>query len=195
MPGLIGKKVGMTRVIQEDGAVVPVTVISVPDAIVVQVKTVDKDGYEAVVLGIEPLKKPTKTKKFRILKEFRVNEMPEKGATINLNLLGEAGTVSISSVSKGHGFTGVIKRHNFSGFPGGHGHSSKNNGGTRKGGSMGCRSKPGKIKKGKKQAGRHGFDLQTRHKVPVVRLDLENKLLAVKGPVPGAPNTTVYIRF
>jgi len=200
MPGLIGKKIGMTRVIQDDGTMVPVTVISVPDATVTQVKTVDKDGYDAVVLGIEPLKKPTKTKKYRELKEFRFEECPEQGATIGLALLSSEDeeavmTISISAHTKGRGFQGGIKRHNFQRQPASHGHVGKAKKGGRRTGSVGACAKPGRIKKGKKMPGRYGNDLQTRHKVPVIKIDQENNLLAVKGAVPGPNGNTVIIRF
>lgn len=195
MPGLIGKKVGMTRVIQEDGAIIPVTVISVPDATVTQVKTVDKDGYDAVVLGIDPLKKPTKTKKFRTCKEFRFEELPEKDSTIGIDILTEIETITLSSTTKGRGFTGVVKRHNFKGGPAGHGHASKASHGGRKTGSIGACAKPGRVDKGKKMPGRYGNDVQTRHKVPVIKVDVANKLLAIKGACPGPKTNTVYIKF
>ncbi|MDZ4217068.1 MAG: 50S ribosomal protein L3 [Candidatus Gracilibacteria bacterium] len=195
MPGLIGKKVGMTRVIQDDGQVVPVTVISVPDATVTHVKTVDKDGYNAVILGIDPLKKPTKTKKFRTLKEFRFDECPEKASSVMIDILSEIQEISVSAATKGRGFTGVVKGHNFRGQPGSHGHASKNSGGGRIPGSVGACAKPGRIRKGKKLPGQYGNDMQTRHQVPVVKLDIENKLLAIKGAIPGPKGNTVYIKF
>lgn len=196
MPGLIGKKIGMTRVIQEDGEVIPVTVISVPDATVDQVKTVEKDGYNAVVLGIDPLKTPTKTKRYASLKEFRVDAPLEKGATVSVDLLTEVKEVTITATTKGRGFTGVVKRYNFRGQPGSHGHASKHkHGGGRLPGSVGARAKPGKIKPGKKLPGQMGNVIQTRHKVAVVRVDAQNKLIALKAPVPGPYGNTVYIKF
>jgi large subunit ribosomal protein L3 len=196
MPGLIGKKIGMTRVIQEDGQVIPVTVISVPDAVVTHVKTTDKDGYNSVVLGVGALSKPTKTKKFRTLKEFSFENAPSKDSTVTLDILQDVATVSITARSKGHGFTGVVKRYNFRGQPGSHGHSSKHkHGGGRLPGSVGARSKPGKIKPGKKLPGRMGNDMQTRHNVQVVKVDVVNKLLAIKSSVPGPVGNTVYIKF
>ncbi|MGE3278691.1 MAG: 50S ribosomal protein L3 [Candidatus Altimarinota bacterium] len=196
MPGLIGKKIGMTRVIQEDGLVIPVTVISVPDAVVTQVKTADKDGYNAVVLGVEPLAKPTKTKKFRTLKEFAFENTLEKDATVTLDILQDVEKVSITATTKGKGFAGVVKRYNFRGQPGSHGHSSKHkHGGGRIPGSVGARAKPGRIKPGKKLPGHMGTDTQTRHNVPVVKVDVVNKLLAIKAPVPGPIGNTVYIKF
>ena len=196
MPGLIGKKIGMTRVIQEDGQVVPVTVISVPDATVAQVKTVDKDGYEAVVLGIDPLKKPTKTKKFHTLKEFRFGSPLEKGAVVSIDLLQEGAMVSIIANTKGRGFAGVVKRYNFRGQPGAHGHAGKaKQGGRRLPGSVGARAKPGRIKRGKRLPGRMGNVVQTLHNIPVIKVDKEKKLLALKCPVPGAFGNTVTIKF
>jgi len=195
MPGLIGKKIGMTRVIQEDGQVIPVTVISVPDATVTQVKTADKDGYNAVVLGIEPLKKPSKTKKFRTIKEFNFDETPAKDSTLDIGLLQEIEIVSISALTKGRGFSGTIKRHNFARQPASHGHAGKAKKGKRRTGSVGACAKPGRIKKGKKMPGRYGNDLQTRHLVPVVKVDAVNKLLAIKGATPGPKGNTIYIKF
>jgi len=195
MPGLIGRKVGMTRVILDDGTVVPVTVISVPDATVVQVKTVGKDGYDAVVLGVEPLKKPSKTKKFRTLKEFQFEEAPEKNATVGIDILQEVEKITISAISKGFGFAGSIKRHNFSSQPASHGHAGKSSKGRRGTGSVGACAKPARIKKGKKMPGRYGNELQTRHRVTVMKVDGPNKLLAVKGQVPGPKGNTVYIKF
>lgn len=195
MPGIVGKKIGMTRVIQEDGAVVPVTVISVPDATVTSVKTVDKDGYDAVVLGCEALKKPTKTKKFRILKEFSFDESPEQDSTVDISILSEVAEVSVTAKTKGRGFSGAIKRHNFRRQPASHGHAGKAKKGKRRTGSVGACAKPGRIKKGKKMPGHYGFETQTRHKVPVVKVDTANKLLAIKGAIPGPKGNTVIIKF
>lgn len=186
----------MTRVIQDNGEIIPVTVISVPDATVTQVKTVEKDGYLAAVLGIDPLKKPTKTKKFRTLKEFRFEPLPEKGSILGIDLLKEGSLVSISAVSKGRGFTGVVKRYHFRGGGGSHGHAGRaKNSGSRLTGSVGARAKPGRIKKGKRLPGRSGNDLTTRHHVPLVKIDQQNKLIALKCAVPGAPGNTVFISF
>lgn len=196
MPGLIGKKIGMTRVIQEDGTIISVTVISVPDAVVTQVKTTDKDGYNAVVLGVDPLKRPTKTKKFQTVKEFPFENPPAKDSTVTLEILKDVPLVSILAKTKGHGFTGVVKRYHFAGGPGSHGHAGKaKHGGIRKTGSVGARAKPGRIKPGKRFPGRMGGGFQTRHNVKVVKVDTLNKLLAINAPVPGANGNTVFIRF
>jgi large subunit ribosomal protein L3 len=195
MPGIVGTKIGMTRVIQDDGAVIPVTVISVPDAVVTHVKTTEKDGYDAVVLGFEALKKPTKTKKFRILKEFGFEEAPEKDSTVDISILSEIEEVSITAKTKGHGFSGAIVRHNFRSQPGSHGHAGKSKQGKRRTGSVGACAKPGRIKKGKKMPGQYGDSFQTRHRIPVIKVDTANKLLAIKGAVPGKKGNTVIIKF
>jgi large subunit ribosomal protein L3 len=192
MPKLLGRKVGMTRVIQDDGAMVPVTVISVPNSIITQIKTEEKDGYAAVVLGFDALKKPTKTKKFRVMKEFRSEEGGgyEVGKELGLDLLEEVKKVSLVSTSKGKGFAGVIKRWNFSRGPETHG--SRHH---REPGSVGACAAPGKIAKGKKLPGRMGNKTVTRHKVDVVRVDKEKHLLAIKGAVAGANGGVVYIHW
>jgi large subunit ribosomal protein L3 len=196
MPGIVGKKIGMTRVIQDDGAVIPVTVISVPDAVVTHIKTADKDGYDAVVLGVEPLKKPTKTKKYRILKEFAFTEdAPEKDSIVDINILTDIASVSITAKNKGKGFSGAIKRHNFRSQPGSHGHAGKSKQGKRKTGSVGACAKPGRIKKGKKMPGQYGNTQETRHNIPVIKIDSDNKLLALKGAIPGAKGNTIIINF
>lgn len=197
MAGLIGRKIGMTRVIPDDGKLIPITVISVPDATVTQVKTVDNDGYNAVVLGIEPLLKPTKTKKYRLLKEFLfADPIPAKGSSVGLDLLKDVKEVIITAKSKGRGFTGPVKRHHFKGFPGGHAHSGKaKQGGQRATGSVGARAKPGRIKPGKRMAGQLGNATTTRHHVQIVSMDPAKKVLALKGPIPGGMHTPVYIKF
>jgi large subunit ribosomal protein L3 len=192
MPKLIGRKVGMTRVIQDDGQMVPVTVISVPNSIITQVKTEEKDGYNAVVLGFEALKKPTKAKKFRLMREFKTESGGEYevGKELGLDLLDEVERVSLTGVSKGKGFAGVIKRWNFSRGPETHG--SRHH---REPGSVGACAAPGKIAKGKKLPGRHGNKTVTLHKVAVVTLDKEKRLLAIKGAVAGANGGVVYIHW
>ena len=192
MPKLLGRKIGMTRVIQDDGEVSPVTVISVPASIITQVKTEEKDGYQAVVLGFEALARPSKNRKYRVMKEFKLKgaESFEVGATLGVGLLGEVKQVSVCSVSKGHGFTGVIKRWNFSRGPESHGSHHH-----REPGSSGCRTKPGRIAMGKKFPGRHGNRSVTMHRVPVVKVDSDNSLVAVKGAVAGANGGLVTISW
>lgn len=191
MSGIIGKKVGMTRLIQDDGRVIPVTVVECPPNTVTQVKTVEKDGYPAIVLGFSELKKPTKTRKFRHLKEFKSEEESEikKGDKVTLENFQEIETVKVTAVSKGKGFQGVIKRHNFARGPESHGSHHH-----REPGSIGACAKPGRVAKGKKMPGRMGHDQVTVRKVKVALLDPSKNLIALKGAVPGPNGGLVIIR-
>ena len=188
MIGIIGKKVGMTRVIADDGRVIPVTVIQCKPNKVTQVKTADKDGYPAVVLGFDALKKPTKNRQFRIKKEFRTDEGFAKDAEINVEIFAEGDRVRICGISKGKGFQGVIKRHKFSRGPESHGSHHH-----REPGSIGCRAKPGRVHKGKKLPGRMGGEKTTIRDIEIIHVDKEDHLLAIKGPVPGAMNAVLTI--
>jgi len=190
MKGILGKKLGMTRVIRDDGIVVPITIIQCEPNTITQIKTADKDGYEAVVLGFDPIHKPTKTRKFHMVREFRFENPAEleKGKTIDISFFAEGDKISITGTTKGKGFQGVMKRHNFAGGPGGHGSHFK-----REPGSVGARAKPGKIHPGKKLAGRMGNETQTR-KSEVAYLDLEKHLVGIKGAVPGSINSYVSIK-
>ena len=191
MSGILGKKVGMTRIIQDDGRVIPVTVIECEPNEVTQVKTVEKDGYPAIVLGFSALKKPTKTKKFRHVKEFRIAEDAEfkKGDKMTLEKLQEAEveTVKVTAVSKGKGFQGVIRRHNFARGPETHGSHHH-----REPGSIGACAKPGRVAKGKKLPGRMGGAQVSLKKVKIAHMDPAKNLLALKGAVPG-PNGGLVI--
>lgn len=189
MIGIIGKKIGMTRVIHDDGRVIPITVVKCTPNKVVQVKTSEKDGYPAVVLGFDELSRPTKNKSFRVKKEFRVNEGElEMGAQIDVAMF-EAGTkVQISGISKGKGFQGVIKRYNFSRGPETHGSHHH-----REPGSIGCRAKPGRVAKGKKLPGHMGVERITLKDCEVVLIDVAENLIAIKGAVPGSKNSIITI--
>ncbi|MFA6549761.1 MAG: 50S ribosomal protein L3 [Candidatus Gracilibacteria bacterium] len=193
MVGILGKKLGMTRIIQDDGRVIPVTVIFCTPNTIEQVKTVEKDGYPAIVLGFNALKKPTKTSKFEHLREFKIAatdvEKFKKGDLINLDSLKEVKEVTITGVSKGKGFQGVIKRHNFSRGPMSHGSHHH-----REPGSIGTRAKPGRVNKGKKMPGHMGLDTVTIKGVKIMHIDNEKHLLAIKGAVPGAKNNLVIIK-
>lgn len=192
MAGILGTKLGMTRIFQDDGRVIPVTVIKCEPNEITQVKTVDKDGYPAIVLGFSKLKKPTKTKKFRHVKEFRIEgaetESYNKGDQVTLESFLETENVRVCAVSKGKGFQGVIKRHNFSRGPESHG-----SGHHREPGSIGACTKPGRVAKGKKLPGRMGGDRVTLSRVKVVRLDSGNNIICLKGAVPGPNGTLVTI--
>ncbi len=192
MPGIIGKKLGMSQILQDDGRVIPVTFVKCDPNEIVQVKTEDKDGYPAIVLGFDAYKNPSKNIKFKAMKEFRVDKADsyKKGDKITLESLKEVKTVTVTSVSKGKGFQGVIKRHGFSGGPESHGSHFH-----REPGSIGMRAKPGRVNKGKRMAGHMGVDIVTIKNRPVITLAPEQNVMAIKGPIPGSNNGYVYIKF
>jgi len=191
MPGILGTKIGMTRIIQDDGRVIPLTVVKCEPNEVVQVKTAGKDGYPAVVLGFNQYKNPTKNKKFHNLREFRweEDEAPKKGEQIKVDIFEEEEVVKVTGVSKGKGTQGTIKRHNFSCGPMSHGSHHK-----REPGSIGACAKPGRVHKGKKMAGRMGNDTVTIKRAIIAYLNQEENLIGIKGPIPGAKNSLVIIR-
>ncbi len=192
MPGIIGKKLGMSQVIQDDGRVIPVTYVTCAPNEVVQVKTQETDGYPAIVLGFDAYKNPSKNKKYKTTKEFRVetSEPYKKGQIISVDILKEIPEVTITSVSKGKGFQGVMKRHNFAGGPGSHGSTFH-----REPGSSGMCAKPGRVIKGKKFPGQMGVDQVTLKNRPVVLVSEGENVVAIKGPLPGAVNSYIYIKF
>ncbi len=203
--GLIGRKIGMTQVYTPDGVLVPVTVIEAGPCTVVATRRADRDGYAAAQLGFGP-KKPQRLPKavqgqfkkagagpFAVLREFALagDETPAVGSEITVGQLFAPGEiVQVTGVTKGRGTTGVIKRHRFSGFPASHGTHEY----FRHGGSIGCRSYPGRVFKGKRMAGRYGADWATIRNLTVVAVRAEEHLLLVKGAVPGARNGTVIVR-
>jgi large subunit ribosomal protein L3 len=191
MPGILGRKIGMTRIFDEEGKVIVLTLVACEPNQITQVKTDKKDGYSAVVLGFEPLKKPKKTRKFRISREFPLEADTEAaiGDTITVEQFKEIEDVVVTSTSKGKGFQGVIKRHNFRRGPESHGSHHH-----REPGSIGACQLPGRVFKGKKMAGRMGGARVTLRKVPVVKIDAERNLIAIKGPVPGPNGGLVMIR-
>jgi len=190
MTGIIGKKLGMTRVIQDDGRVIPITVLHCEPNEITQVKTVEKDGYPAIVLGLSVLKKPKKTKKFHYLKEFRVDETSEvkMGDKISIEMFSEGDTVRISGKSKGKGFQGVIKRHKMGRGPMSHGSHHK-----RQPGSVGACASPGRIHRGKKLPGRMGGETTTLNNARVIYIDVKNNLLGIKGAIPGGNKSVITI--
>ncbi|PIQ77406.1 50S ribosomal protein L3 [Candidatus Peregrinibacteria bacterium CG11_big_fil_rev_8_21_14_0_20_46_8] len=191
MPGIVGRKAGMTRMYLEDGQAVPVTLISCPPSKITQVKTAEKDGYQAVVLGFEPLKKPKKTKKFRVLREFPLDDGQEYKVDdeVTVETFKEMAKVKITGISKGKGFAGTIKRHNFRSGRASHGSHFH-----REPGSIGACAKPGRVHKGKKMAGHMGHDQVTRRDIPLMHIDAEKHIIAVKGPVPGPNGALVIIK-
>ncbi|MFA5854817.1 MAG: 50S ribosomal protein L3 [Candidatus Gracilibacteria bacterium] len=192
MPGILGKKIGMTRLLQDDGRVIPLTVVECTPSTVVQVKTTEKDGYPALVLGFDALKKPTKNRKFRSLREFALSEgdtIPAVGDQISVDSLAVGDRTKITSISKGKGFQGVMKRHHFAGGPRTHGSHMK-----REPGSIGQRARPGKVFKNMKMAGHMGCGTITRSDVELVYMDREKNLIGLKGAVAGSKGSLVIIR-
>jgi len=189
---ILGRKLDMTQVYNEDGAVIPVTVVEILPNIVTQVKTKEKDGYEAVQVGTGVKKKLNKAQRghykdlgsFKFVKEFRTLTMNDQelkvGDTLDLASFAPGDKVKVTGFSKGKGFAGGMKRHGFHGMPMGHGHKHV----TRHIGSIGQRF-PQHTLKGKKMAGRMGSDQVTVRGVKIVHVDLENGLLALSGSVPG----------
>ena len=198
--GYLGKKVGMSRIFREDGRVVPVTMIKAGPCAVTQVKTNDTDGYEAVQLGFDPVKKLNKPKlghlkgssPVRHLREVKADDVSEfeLGQQITVDIFEPGELVDVIGKSKGRGFAGVMKRHGFGGGPRTHGQSDR----ARAPGSIGGGTTPGKVFKGLKMAGHMGNARITVKNLEVVKVDPERSLLFLKGGVPGAPNGLLMIR-
>ncbi|MDQ7026321.1 MAG: 50S ribosomal protein L3 [Anaerolineae bacterium] len=206
MKGMIGKKVGMTQIFDEQGNVVPVTVIEAGPCYVTQVLSDDRDGYKAVQLGFGETKPARLTKgqlghlqrnnlpALKYLREFRVKGDDavdvEEGAEIKVDVFAAGELVDVIGTSKGRGFAGTIKRHNFSRGPKTHGQSDRE----RSPGSIGMCASPGRTYKGKRMGGRMGNDRVTIQNLEVAVIDVEKNLLAVKGSIPGANGGIVIIR-
>ncbi len=192
MPGILGKKLGMTRLLKDDGRVIPITVVQCDPNEIAQVKTVDKDGYPALVLGFSKLKHPSKTRKFRFVKEFRVAEDQvanfKKGDMVTLESFKDAEVVKVAGTSIGKGFQGVMKLFHFRGGPRSHGSHFM-----REPGSVGCRAKPGRIHKGKRMARRMGNEQITLSKVKVVQIDTTKNIICLKGALPGPTGAILTI--
>src|SRR5215470_2324470 len=205
--GLIGRKLGMTQVYDAEGVLVPVTVIQAGPCTVVGMRRPERDGYAAAQIGFGALKAERLPKArrgqfakagtgaFRVLREVELAEgddaAPAVGAEINISDVFAPGQlVHVSGVSKGRGTAGVIKRHRFSGFPASHGTHEY----FRHGGSIGNRSFPGRVFKGKRMAGRYGAERVTTTNIEVVAVRADENLLLVRGAVPGSRNGTVIVR-
>ena len=196
--GILGKKLGMTQIYNENGQAVPVTIIQAGPCPVVDIKTPDRDGYSALVLGFgdqnprrlnrskSGLFEKAGIEPKRTLREFRVDSLDEYsiGQEINVTLFEEGEIVDVSGISKGKGFAGVMKRHGYGGSRASHGASLVH----RHAGSIGASAYPGKVCKGKKMAGRMGNEKVTVKNLLVVAVDSDNNLILVKGAVPGARN-------
>ena len=202
--GLIGTKIGMTREFMETGQSVPVTVIKVEKGRVLDVISKDKRGYNAVKVGFFMIKNSKLTKQMKgyftkkntepkkILKEFRIERIDEykEGNELGLEILKDKKFIDVRSKTIGKGFAGVMKRWNFGGLRASHGVSVSH----RSHGSTGQRQDPGKVFKGKKMAGHMGDKLRTILNLEIIKSDLENNLLYIKGSIPGSKNTTVFLR-
>jgi large subunit ribosomal protein L3 len=193
--GLIGKKVGMSQIIQEDGTVVPVTVVQAGPCVVVQKKTVDRDGYEAVQLGFVEFIKPKRVTKgmtghfkkagtapVRVLREMRLEgeDSPKVGDKVLCDIFAAEERVHVIGTSKGRGFAGLIKRHHFRGGRASHGSMFH-----RAPGSIGASAFPSRVIKGMRMAGHLGNSRVTVRNMRVERVDQENNLLYLRGAVPG----------
>ena len=203
IPFLIGRKVGMTRIFDENGTDFPATVVSAGPCIVTQIKTLENDGYCAYQLGlisgkskmVKPIsghvKKASDSLSISHFQEIRVESLNETqlGSEVNAKIFELGDLVTVKGVSKGRGFAGHMKRHNFSGGRKSHGKNSV----MRKAGSVGAGTDPGKVWKGTRMAGQMGNDSVTVKNLEVIRLDVDKNLVFIKGAIPGANNGLVYL--
>ena len=202
--GLIGKKVGMTQLFTADGTVQPATVLKAGPCVVVQAKTLETDGYEAVQLGLVEAK-PTKENKpsqghftkagvpaTRVRREVKLvagGDPLKAGDQVNVSMFADGDRVDVIGTSRGKGFQGVVKRHHFSGGRASHGSMHH-----RAPGSIGQSSYPSRVLKGMRMGGHMGDARVTVRNLKVIRVDMENNLLLVEGAVPGGPNGVLMIR-
>ena len=201
--GIIGKKIGMTQIFDETGRVIPVTIVAAGPCVVAQKKTAEKDGYDAVQLGFADVKEKHLTKPEKghfdkagvapkkYLKEFRLDDCSalNVGDIVSVDTFAAGDTVDVTGTSKGHGYTGAIKRWNLHMLGATHGIGPIH----RQSGSMGVID-PARIFKNKKMAGQYGNEQVTVLNLKVVKIDSEKNILAIKGAIPGAKNGIVFIR-
>ena len=202
--GIIGRKIGMTQIFLEDGSAVPATVIEAGPCKVVQKKTKEKDGYDAIQLGFLPknekrVNKPLSghfkkagTGSFTLLREFRMEDVGgvELGQEVTLNLFKPGDVVDVTGLSKGRGFAGVIKRHGFHGFPASRGTHEY----FRHGGAVGMHSYPARVFKGMKMPGHYGNERVTVQNIRVIDIKEDQNLILLQGGIPGARHGFVFIR-
>jgi large subunit ribosomal protein L3 len=201
--GILGTKLGMTQVFDDENRVVPVTVVQAEPNTVAQVKTTEIDGYAAVQLAYGAKKHVNKPQaghlgkagidSAKVLAELRLSEaddLPELGSTVTVETFAKGDVIDVTGTSKGKGYAGVMKRHNFHGMGDGHGVKKKN----RHPGSVGNASTPGRTFKGMKMAGRMGGARVTVQNLEVVDIDTEHQLILVKGALPGSDGQVVFIR-
>ena len=202
--GLLGKKIGMTREFMDTGQSVPVTVIKVEKGRVIDIINKDKRGYNAIKLGFFKIKNSKLTKQMKgyfakkntepkkILKEFRIenSDQYKEGNELGLEIFKDKKFLDVKSKTIGKGFAGVMKRWNFGGLRASHGVSVSH----RSHGSTGQRQDPGKVFKGKKMAGHMGDKIRTMLNLEIIKSDLENDLIYLRGSIPGSKNSTVLLR-
>lgn len=198
--GMLGRKLGMSRIFDDRGEVVPITVIEAGPCYVTQIKTADKDGYNAIQLGYGAAKRLNSPEQghlknlppLRHLRELRTDDVEryQVGQVLDVSLFKVGELVDVVGTSKGRGFAGVMKRHGFSGGPATRGQSDRR----RAPGAIGSGTTPGWVRKGMRMAGRMGTARVTVHNLRIVSVDAERNLLAVKGGVPGAPKSLLFIR-
>jgi len=195
MKYILARKIEMTQMFDENGKVIPVTLVAAGPCEILQLKTKESDGYEAVQIGFEPLKekkvtKSVKTKPYKHVKEFRGLEEEKKvGDKIDVSIFEEGEKVKVSGLSKGKGFQGGVKRHGFHGKLASHGVKHEH----RTIGSVGY-SVPGRVVKGRKMPGRTGTERNTVKNLIIKRIDKTSNILAIKGAIPGRRGTLIEIR-
>ena len=203
MKGILGKKIGMTQIFDENGTVVPITIIEAGPCYITQKKTVETDGYNAIQLGFgdvseSKLTKPmaghlkkANTAPVKYLREFQVSDpaVYEEGQKIDVSIFRVGDKVDIVGTSKGKGFAGVVKRHHFRGGPKTHGQSDR----WRASGSVGAGTTPGRVFKGTRMAGRLGNERVTIQNLKIALVDPDKNILGIKGAVPGGKNGLVII--
>ena len=206
MKALIGKKIGMTQIYDEQGVLIPVTVIQAGPCVVTAVKTVERDGYDALQLGFGARKAKNLSRAEQghltkavavdeqgklpaVLREFRGMDAAEPGTVLNVEVFAAGDYLDVVGTTKGRGFQGVVKRWNFAGGRASHGGAWE-----RRPGSIGCCEFPGRVAKGKKMAGHYGCDRRTIQNLKVVRVNVEENYLMVKGAVPGANGGILLVR-
>ena len=202
--GLIGKKIGMTREFYKSGQSVPVTVVKIDKGRIIQLISKDQRGYNAVQVGFGKIKNSKLSKQMKgffskkntepkkILKEFRVSKLDnyKEGNELGLEIFKDAKFVDVRSKTIGKGFAGAMKRHNFGGLRASHGVSISH----RAHGSTGQNQDPGKVFKGKKMAGHMGSKMRTKQNIEIIKTDLENDIMYLKGSIPGSKNTEVLVK-
>jgi large subunit ribosomal protein L3 len=198
---LMGRKLGMTQIFDESGQAVPVTVLKVGPCVVTQVRTQERDGYEAIQIGFEEsrrLNSPDRGHQkaagssMRHLREVKATDISgyEIGQVVDCSLFTAGGKVDVTATSKGKGFAGVVKRHGFAGGPKTHGQSDRH----RAPGSIGSSATPGRVFKGMRMAGRMGNERTTVQNLTIERVDAEKNLLLIRGSVPGSNQSLVIVR-